>query len=654
MREGDVIWMPDPSTILDRPSGRFATAVQDRSGAKPGDYHALWRWSVDEPGEFWSAVAEDAGVHWYDEPTAALVDASMPGAQWFPGGTLNYVDLALRRRGSDVALEFHDEHGRGTKSWDELADEVRRAAAGLRRLGITAGDRVAAYLPNRPETVVAFLAAASLGAVWTITPPEFGERSVLDRFGQVEPSVLLAVSGYSYNGAWHDRADVVAKLLADLPSVRHVVQVPAGADIPGATTWDDLLAATDEALEPTPVPFDHPLWIVYTSGTTGRPKSIVHGHGGVMLEHHKLHRLHLELTPHDRYFWWSSTGWVVWNIAMGCLLVGTPVVLYDGCPTYPDGERLWDIAAESKVTVMGVSAGFVQNAMRDGHDPCAARDLSRLRTIVSSGSPLPVAGYEWLHQQFGPELHIAPICGGTDAVSAFVGCTSWLPVRAGTMQGPCLGVDVVAYDPAGEPIVGEKGELVVRKPMPSMPVRFWGDDGDERYRASYFEMYPGVWRHGDWISFDDDGSCIVYGRSDATLNRGGVRMGTGEFYGVLDTMPEVADSLVIDTTSSAMPRGQLIVLVQPSADVDVDGLETTVRDKLRSALTPRHTPDHIIVVPKLPHTLSGKKMEIPAQRLFIGQPVDSVLDPSAIDDPTAVSFLVEAAIEWRERAALSS
>ncbi|MDO8363949.1 MAG: acetoacetate--CoA ligase [Actinomycetota bacterium] len=652
LQEGDVVWSPRPAAVEASPLAEFARFLPGAAGVAVGDYGALWRWSVRDLGGFWSAVARDARVAWHSEPGAALVDASMPGATWFPGGTLNYVDMALRRRGPEIAVEVHTELDRTSVSWDDLADQVRRAAGGLRRLGVGVGDRVAAYLPNRIETLVAFLATASLGAIWTVTPPEFGERSVLDRLGQVTPTVLLAVSGYRYHGVWHDRSDVVRQLHADLVTVQHVVQIPGGEEIPGALAWSDLLAPTDEPLSPTPVPFDHPLWIVYTSGTTGRPKSMVHGHGGVMLEHHKLHRLQLGMTPDDRFFWWSSTAWVVWNILVGGLLVGASIVIYDGSPTYPSPERLWDIAADSKASVLGLSAGFIQNALRDGHQPCRDRDLSRLRTVVSSGSPLPVSGYGWLADQFGPDLFIAPICGGTDVVSAFVGATSWLPVKAGAMQAPCLGVDVTSFDPGGQPIVGDTGELVVRQPMPSMPVKFWDDPGDARYRSTYFEMYPGVWRHGDWIRFDADGSSVVYGRSDATLNRGGVRMGTSDFYGVMDTMPEVADSLVIDTTSAARPRGELIVLVQPSPGHDIEGLEVRIRTRLRSSLSPRHNPDHVIVVDRLPHTLTGKRLEIPVQRLFAGSAVDEVLDTSAVDDPGAVISIAAAAAEWRSRAEL--
>ena len=647
--DGDLVWTPDPTRSARSALTRFTDSMTAKGAIPAADYASLWRWSITDPAAFWSAVAADAGILWHDAPTAVLADASMPGANWFPGGTLNYVDLALRRRGDGPAVIFQQEDGTtATLSWDELADNVRRAAAGLRRLGVGRGDRVAAYVPSRVETVIAFLATASLGAIWTTTSPDFGERSVLDRFQQVEPKVLLAVSGYTYTGRWHDRRDVVAKLRAGLPSVQHVVAFPGGEPIEGAVGWAELVTPTEEALQPTAVPFDHPLWVVYTSGTTGRPKSIVHGHGGVMLEHHKLVRFHLDLGEDDRFFWFSTTGWVMWNIVVGGLLSGVPIVIYDGSPTHPDPERLWDLAAQTGATLLGLSAGFIQAAMRAGHQPRAGRDLSAVRSVGVTGSPLPAAGYGWLLDAVGPDTYSASICGGTDVATAFVGCVPTLPVRAGFLQAPCLGVDAVALDAAGNVVVGETGEFVVRQPIPSMPVFFRGDDGDERYRNSYFDVYPGQWRHGDWVSFDPDGSCVVFGRSDATLNRGGVRMGTGDFYGVLDTLPAVADSLVLDTTSVEQPQGRLVLIVQPAEGVEPDDAFTaSIRAALRTSLSPRHNPDDVLIMAKLARTLNGKRLEVPAKRLFMGADVDQAVDASAVDDPAALRQLAELAATWR-------
>lgn len=647
--EGSVLWTPDPAAAASSELARFAKSVGVGETGNGVNYHALLRWSVEDPAAFWSAIAADASIDWRKQPDTALADATMPGATWFPGGTLNYVDLALRRRDDAPAVIFQREDGDVTTlSWRELAEQVRVAAAGLARLGVTTGDRVAAYVPSRLETVIAFLAAASLGATWTVTSPDFGERSVLDRFQQVEPKVLLAVSGYTYNGHWHDRREVVARLAEGLPSVEHVVAFPGGEPISGALAWSELLAPSDAPLVATPLPFDHPLWVVYTSGTTGRPKSIVHGHGGIMLEHHKLVRLHLELTADDRFFWFSTTGWVMWNILVGGLLAGVPIVIYDGSPAHPGPERLWDLAAETEATFLGLSAAFIQGAMRAGHVPRAGRDLSAVRSIGVTGSPLPAASYGWLLDQLGRDMFIASISGGTDVATAFIGCTPTLPVKAGALQAACLGVDAVAFDESGQPVVGETGELVIRQPIPSMPVFFWGDEDGARYRGSYFETFPGCWRHGDWVRFDPDGSCVVFGRSDATLNRGGVRMGTSDFYGVLDAMPSVADALVLDTTSAEMPAGRLVVVVQPAEGVVADdAFEREIREALRSSLSPRHNPDDIVAVERLAHTLNGKRLEVPAKRLFMGASLSQSVDPSAVDDPGALELLAEAASAWR-------
>ncbi|MGB2757374.1 MAG: AMP-binding protein, partial [Acidimicrobiia bacterium] len=467
-------------------------------------------------------------------------------------------------------------------------------------------------------------------------------------FTQVGPRVLVVVSGYSYNGRWHDRRDVVTKLVEGLPTVEHVVALPGGEDIPDSSEWSSLLAQSDEPLVPTAVPFDHPLWIVYTSGTTGRPKSIVHGHGGVMLEHHKLLRLQLGLSAEDRFFWYSTTGWIMWNILIGGLLVGTPIVLYDGSPTYPNEERLWDLAEQTSASFLGLSAGFIQTAMTQGHHPRHGRDLSALSAVGVTGSPLAADGYAWLLEGLGSSTFIASISGGTDVATGFLGCSRSLPVRAGHLQTSCLGIDAVAVDDAGNVLVGTTGELVIRAPMPSMPVGFWGDTNGERYRSSYFDVFPGWWRHGDWIRFDEDGSCVILGRSDATLNRGGIRMGTSDFYSVLDGMAAIRDSLVLDVASSTDAIGSLILIVQlADGGPGNDDIEREIRSTLRSALSPRHNPDQIIVVERLARTMNGKRIEVPAKRLFQGEALGDVIDASAVNDPAALELLNDAAMRWR-------
>lgn len=647
MTVDDVVWTPS----TEEPDHALVTFVEGlRTPARPAStgYDDVWRWSVEHPTDFWTAIADEISP-WAVEPHSVLPETSMPGARWFPDARLNYVDVALRRRGPGVAIRALDESGdEQVLTWDELVEHVRRAAAGLRSVGVSCGDRVAGYVPNRLEAVVAFLAAASIGAIWTATSPDFGDQSALDRFQQVDPTVLIVVDGYRYAGRWHDRRDAVASLVAGLPTLKEVVALPGTASPVATMTWEELLARTDARgpFETEPVPFDHPLWIVYTSGTTGRPKSIVHGHGGIALEHHKLLRYQLGLTTSDTFFWFSTTGWVMWNILVGGLIVGAEIVLYDGSPTHPGIDRLWDVASSTGTTFLGLSAGFVQASMAAGHRPRAGRDLGRVRSVGVTGSPLPPSGFRWLEDQLGGPF-IASISGGTDVATAFLGSTPTLPVRAGRLQRPCLGVDAVALDDEGCSVVGVPGELVVRQPLPSMPVRFWGDEDGSRYRSAYFDHYPGLWRHGDWVEFDEDGSCVVHGRSDATLNRGGVRMGSGDFYSVLDHMADVVDSLVLDTTSIDEPSGRLVLVLATDTTPPDPQLAERTRKALRQALSPRHVPDEILVVDRLPRTLNGKRLEVPVKRLLQGGSGEAAVDVSAIDDVDAWNALVDVVGEWR-------
>lgn len=644
---GALLWTPSPARVANAQVSDFARWLE-AEGLGPGTAHFpdLWRWSVEDLDGFWEALRRWAGVSWMTPASAVLARDRLPGATWFPGATLNYAAAALRHPPSRIAVVLVDEEGTTQLTYGELSELVRRCAAGFRRLGVGRGDRVAAYLPNRLEALAAFLATASIGAIWTACSPDFGGQSVLDRFSQVEPLVLLLAPGYRYGGQWFDRRDTARELARGLPSVQSTVTVGEGDS--GWLRWDELLKADDDPLEFEPVPFDHPLWVVYTSGTTGLPKSIVHGHGGVVLEHHKLLRLHLDLTPDDRFFWFTTTGWVMWNIVVGALLVGASAVLYDGHPGHPGPGRLWQVAAESEATFAGVSAGYVHASLRAGLQPANDNDLDRIRGVGVTGSPLSAAGNAWLYQAIDPELFVASISGGTDVCTAFVGSTPVLPTRAGHLQHACLGVDAAAYDDTGRPVVGEVGELVVTRPMPSMPVAFWGPDGDGRYRSSYFEHFPGVWRHGDWVLFESDGSCRVLGRSDATLNRGGVRMGSSEFYAVLDTVESITDSLVIDTTAAGHETGQLVLLVVPAPGVDVDARAVDdLRSALRRALSPRHVPDCVLAVPALPHTLNGKRLEVPVRRLFLGTAPSDALDRSAVDDPAALDHLIAVIEAWR-------
>lgn len=622
--------------------GRFVTAVERGHGPTLPDYAALHRWSVTEPEAFWSAVVTHLGVRFDTPPRAVLGRRGMPGAEWFPGATLNYAAHALDGPEGDVAVVAYSQtRDRVELTWGALREQVARARAGLRRLGVGRGDRVAAYLPNLPETVVAFLATASLGAVWTSCAPEFGARSVLDRFGQVDPVVLLTVGGYGWAGRDVDRRDEVAALRAGLPGVRHVVAVPYGPHtVPDAMTWDELLAADPEP-GADPVPFDHPLCVLFSSGTTGLPKAIVHGHGGILVEHLKNHALSWDLGPGDRILWYSTTAWMMWNALVSGLLRQASIVLIDGNPAHPDLGWQWRLAAETGATLLGASPGFLMASRAAGLRPAAEHDLSAVRQIGAAGSPLPPEGYRWVAEQFGPEVLLNVGSGGTDVCSGIVQGSPFQPVWSGEISGPCLGVDAAAFDDAGRPVVGELGELVIRAPMPSMPVGFWGDDDGSRYRDTYFATWPGVWRHGDWVRFSADGSAVVAGRSDATLNRGGVRLGTAEFYRVVEELPEVEDSLVVHLEDPAGGNGELLLFVQPAGGTPLDdALVTRIRTALRGELTPRHVPDRIEAVPVVPRNRTGKKLEVPVKRILLGAAVDDVASRDVLADPTALDAFV--------------
>jgi acetoacetyl-CoA synthetase len=624
--------------------GRFLGWLERERGLAFDGYDALHRWSVDDQEEFWSAVAEFFGVRFATPPERVLGRREMPGAEWFPGATLNYAEHAvgLPEDADRVAvLAYSQTRDRQELTWGQLREQVARARAGLRRLGVSRGDRVVAYLPNIPETLVAFLATASLGAVWASCAPEFGARSVVDRFGQIEPTVLLAVAGYGYGDKDVDRRDQVAEIRAGLPTVRHTVHVPYGGNaLPGALGWDDLVAEPGE-LAFDQVPFAHPLCVLFSSGTTGKPKPIVHGHGGILLEHLKNHALSWDLRPGDRILWFSTTAWMMWNALVSALLVRASIVMVDGNPLHPDLRWQWQLAAETGATLMGASPGFLMACRKQGVRPAAEFDLSRVRQIGAAGSPLPTEGYRWVAEQFGPEVLLNVGSGGTDVCSGIVQGSPLQPVWVGEISGPCLGVDAQAFDEEGNPLVGELGELVITRPMPSMPVALWGDPDGARYRDTYFDVYPGVWRHGDWVRFSPVGSAVIAGRSDATLNRGGVRLGTAEFYRVVEELPEVVDSLVVHLEDPAGGNGELLLYVQlrPGAALD-DALRRRIITALRTELSPRHTPDGIAELPVIPRNRTGKKLELPAKRILLGAALEDVASRDVLADPTALDPFV--------------
>ena len=607
-------------------------------------YDELWRWSVEELEEFWQSLADYFGVRWPLPPQQPLIERRMPGAEWFPGGTLNWAEHAVQAEGEATAIVYRSEAGdRVEWTFDELRDRVARLRAGLARLGVGRGDRVAGYLANTPEAVAGVLATASLGAIWSSCPPEFGVSAVLDRFRQIEPKVLLAHDGYPYNGRFFDRSAELGEIRAGLPELAATVALPRAGALPeGAISWDELTAEPGP-LEFDPVPFDHPLWILYSSGTTGLPKAIVQGHGGILLEHLKQLALQNDLGPGDRFFWYSTTGWMMWNYLVSGLLLGTTIVLYEGAPAHPDLMALFRLADEEGITYFGTSAPFLVACRKAGLEPGRELGLAALRAVGSTGAPLPEEGFEWVYGELGEDLMLASISGGSDVCTAFVGGAPTLPVRSGEIPCRGLGTAAHAFDETGEPVLDEVGELVITEPMPSMPVFFWGDPEGERYRDSYFDSYPGVWRHGDWIRFDAEGRSVIYGRSDSTLNRGGVRMGTSEFYRVVDTLPEIVDSLVIDTgTLGREGELWLFVVLEEGRQLD-EHLEGRLRRALRESLSPRHVPDRIRAVPDVPRTLSGKKLEVPIRKLLAGVPEEQALKRGTLANPECLAPLLAAA-----------
>jgi acetoacetyl-CoA synthetase len=647
------LWTPSEERIARSNLTAYRRWLAETRGLDLDDYQRLWEWSVTDLDGFWRSQWEFFGVAEGDAPAPGLAERLMPGSRWFPDARLSYAELALRRRDDHPAILAGREDGDlRTITRADLAGMVAAAAEGLRRLGVGNGDRVAAYLPNVPETVVAFLATASIGAIWSSCSPEFGISSVVDRFRQIEPKVLLAVDGYRYAGRWHDRRDEVAAIRAQLPTLSAAVIVPPGggdgrdgakpAAGQATVTWADLLSSGSAAEGPSfeRVPFEHPLWILYSSGTTGLPKPIVQGHGGIVLEHLKSLALHLDLGPDDRFFWFTTTGWMMWNFLVGGLLVGSTVLLYDGSPGQPDMGALWRFAEAAGMTYFGTSAAYVLACMKAAVEPASIARLDRLRSIGSTGSPLPPEGFDWLQEHAGADVQVASVSGGTDVCTAFAQSCPWLPVYSGEIQCRALGTKLEAFDERGEPVVGQVGELVVTEPLPSMPLYFWNDPDGSRYRDSYFSTWPGVWRHGDWVEITPRGTLIISGRSDSTLNRGGVRMGTSEFYRVVEGLDEITDSLVVDASEPGREgRLLLFVVLRPGSEADEE-LRRRLRDAVRRELSPRHVPDEIHVIEAVPRTLSGKKLEVPVKRILAGVPLDKAVSEGALANPEAIHAVV--------------
>jgi acetoacetyl-CoA synthetase len=663
--EPELLWEPSAGRVERATLTRFEAWLAQERGLSFGSYDELWQWSVDALEDFWASVVAFFDLRFSEGGDVVLADRAMPGAEWFPGARISYAEHAFRGKDDDqVAIRFASEARPQLDEWTwrRLRAETGRVAAGLRSLGVAEGDRVVAYMPNIPETVACFLACASIGAVWSSAAPEFGARSVIDRFAQVEPKVLLAVDGYRYGGKDYDRSAQVERIASELPGLEKVVRL---GYLSGEGWESGFLGEEGAALPFAALPFDHPLWVLYSSGTTGLPKPIVHSQGGILLEQVKMGHLHLDAHAGDRVFWFSTTGWMMWNFLVGVLLTDASIVLFDGNPGHPDLGALWNLAQEAGITTFGTSAAFIASCMKAGVEPRDGRELAGLRAVGSTGSPLSPEGFRWVYDELGADTWLFSTSGGTDMCTAFVGGVPVLPVYLGELQGRSLGARVEAWDEEGRPRVDEVGELVITEPMPSMPVFFWGDEDGSRLRESYFSMFPGVWRHGDWIKITSRGTAVIYGRSDSTINRGGVRMGTAEIYRAVLDVDEVVDALVVDlpaegsdgSASGSAPGGPglrhpaqtdgwmpLFVVLRDGSSLS-DELASEIRRRIREDCSPRHVPNEIRQIAAVPRTLSGKVLEVPVKRILMGTPVDEAASRESLANPEALDFFVKLAEE---------
>ncbi len=649
VKEGQLLWKPTSEVKQDANLTKYMNWLEETKNVSHRSFQDLWDWSTNDMEDYWESIWEYFEVKAYTPYETVLRNNQLPGAEWFPGATLNYAEHILRHAKQDKTAIYYKSEDRPLKemTWKEITEKTASVAAYLKSVGVKRGDRVVAYMPNIPETIIAFLATASIGAIWSSCAPEFGVGSTLGRFQQIEPKILFTVDGYRYNGKANPRMDIVEKLEQSLPTVEQVVVLPYLEDDPdtrnlkNSIRWEEVLTYSDE-LTFTPVPFEHPLWILYSSGTTGLPKAIVQGHGGILLAHYSLN-LQSNVTADDRFFWYTTTGWMMWNIIVGVMTTGASVVLYDGSPGYPDLDVLWRLAEETKLTAFGTSPAFILDCMKADMKPKEMYDLSHLKTFSYTGAPLSPEGFKWVYDEVKSDVRLAPSSGGTDICAGIVSGSPILPVYAGEIPGRNLGVAVYAYNENAEPVTDEVGELVITKPFPSMPLFFWNDKDNERYMESYFDYFPGVWRHGDLIKITSRGSAIIYGRSDATINRMGVRSGSSEIYNAVEGVSEVLDSLIVDLSGYFHEPYMPLFIVLREGVTLTDSLKDKINKKIRSEVSPRHIPDDIFAIQEVPRTLTGKKMEIPVRKILLGTPVEKAASVDAMSNPNAIDYFVDLA-----------
>lgn len=657
LQEGTLLWEPDTSRKQSSNIYDYMKWLKENKQLSFADYQSLWEWSVDEVEAFWESQWEYFDIQ-SDKPYQTVLSShDMPGARWFPEATINYTEHVFRHRHQEQPAIIHKSETRDTTevSWQQLYEDTAALTSTLRKLGVEKGDRVAAYVPNIYESVVAFLATASLGAVWSSASPDFGTQSVIDRFRQIEPKVMITVDGYRYGGKAFDRTSVVKKIQAELPTVKATIAIsylnidPDFSGLKNVHHWKDVVEAREGLqLEYTHVSFNDPLWVLYSSGTTGKPKPFVQSQGGILLEHLKASTFHTDLGPDDRFFWFTTTGWMMWNFLVGGLLTGSAIILHDGNPAYPDTKALWKFAEETGMTVFGTSASYITACMKDEIEPGKEFDLAKLKCIGSTGSPLPPEGFQWCYENVKEDLWIASVSGGTDVCTAFLLGAPVLPVYAGELQSRGLGAKVESFDSGGKPMKEEVGELVLTEPLPSMPIYFWNDPDGSRLHESYFDVFPGIWCHGDYVKITEKGTAVIYGRSDATINRGGIRIGTSEIYRAVDYIKEVADSLIVDVPAADGDSRTPLFVVMKEGDALTDEVKQTIKKQIRSECSPRHVPTGIYEVPELPTTLNGKKLEIPVKKILMGKPVESVVNKCSLSNEAALDPFVTFAEKSKE------